>query len=375
MFIYHTSITNSLNMASTDNLLTTSALCTTCNKSLPINGDHVKCHNCGCKYHYSPCATLSQSTYNIMTAEKKFAWKCPKCRGERSKSPNTLYQTVIHEGQQQVNKQQRDEEYEHNEDQRNFNSKKYKELSLNTVNSNVSELKSEFSLLKASVSKDMYDIKTSIQLLTSSLTESHNTLREEMCNAFSKLNDTMANLASEVSELKKENKEKDIRIQQMENKVNTLEQQTLSKGIEIKNVKNNELTPIDVIKTIAASVNVDLQDNDISNAYKMQKQEKIIIDFCSLNKKRELMAKIVRHRVKGDVIHKNLNENNNSSNNIYINDQLTAHNRRILWLAKVKAKETGWKFVWVKNGNIMIKKTENTAALIISNACDLEHIV
>lgn len=282
---------------------------------------------------------------------------------------------MIHEGQQQVNKQQRDEEYEHNEDQRNFNSKKYKELSLNTVNSNVSELKSEFSLLKASVSKDMYDIKTSIQLLTSSLTESHNTLREEMCNAFSKLNDTMANLASEVSELKKENKEKDIRIQQMENKVNTLEQQTLSKGIEIKNVKNNELTPIDVIKTIAASVNVDLQDNDISNAYKMQKQEKIIIDFCSLNKKRELMAKIVRHRVKGDVIHKNLNENNNSSNNIYINDQLTAHNRRILWLAKVKAKETGWKFVWVKNGNIMIKKTENTAALIISNACDLEQIV
>lgn len=54
----------------------------------------------------------------------------------------------------------------------------------------------------------------------------------------------------------------------------------------MKNVQNKELSGNDVIKTIAATADVDVQDSDISNAYRLkQKEDTIIIEFCSLNKK------------------------------------------------------------------------------------------
>lgn len=89
------------------------------------------------------------------------------------------------------------------------------------------------------------------------------------------------------------------------------------------------------------------------------------------------MSKIHRHRIVVNELNKQ-NENNinknNTTNYIFINDQLTPHNRRMLWLAKTKASESKWDFVWVRNGNIIAKKTENSTPIIIYNASDIEVI-
>lgn len=68
-------------------------------------------------------------------------------------------------------------------------------------------------------------------------------------------------------------------------------------------------------------------------------------------------------------------KNNQNSDFIYINGQLTAHNRHLMWLAKNNARETGWKFVWYRNGHIVAKKkNENSSTIVILNACDIELI-
>ena len=91
------------------------------------------------------------------------------------------------------------------------------------------------------------------------------------------------------------------------------------------------------------------------------------------------MEKIERHRVDAKTINdENNTEGNNSNNNnskyLYINDQLTFNNRQLLWLAKTKAKECNWKFVWVRNGKIFARKNENSSLNIINNAADIESI-
>lgn len=64
------------------------------------------------------------------------------------------------------------------------------------------------------------------------------------------------------------------------------------------------------------------------------------------------MSKIQRHRIDASIV----NKDNKENKFIYINDHLTAFNRRLLWSAKTKAKECGWKFVWVRSGMICAKK-------------------
>ena len=140
------------------------------------------------------------------------------------------------------------------------------------------------------------------------------------------------------------------------------------------------MSAFDVVKKIAASINVDITEDDISKAYRLKKQEdKIIVEFSSLKKKSELMEKIERPRVDAKTINdENNTEGNNSNTNnskyLYINDQLTFNNRQLLWLAKTKAKECNWKFVWVRNGKIFARKNENSSLNIINNAADIESI-
>lgn len=121
-------------------------------------------------------------------------------------------------------------------------------------------------------------------------------------------------------------------------------------------------------------MDVTINDIDIDKAYRLRKQSnKIIIEFASLNKKVELMSKIKRHRVEANII--NTNDNNDSSVKfIYVNDQLTFNNRQLLWIAKTKAYEAKWKYVWVKNGKIFARKNETTPSIIITNATDIESI-
>ena len=57
-------------------------------------------------------------------------------------------------------------------------------------------------------------------------------------------------------------------INTLETRIDKLEQQNIAKNIEIKNVTNEEMSPNEVIKTIAASLNVKMHENDICNAYR-----------------------------------------------------------------------------------------------------------
>lgn len=185
---------------------------------------------------------------------------------------------------------------------------------------------------------------------------------------------SISSLTAQIFELNDKDKKKETQIKSMDARINKLEQQMLINNIEIKNAQNNEISAVEVIKKIAASKNVELKDDDINKAYRLKRKEnKIIVEFSTLNKKLELMSKIERHRVDAEIINTD-GENNSNIKYIYINDQLSYNNRQLLWIAKTKAKESKWKFVWVRNGNIFARRNENSPSILISNAADIESI-
>lgn len=58
---------------------------------------------------------------------------------------------------------------------------------------------------------------------------------------------------------------------------------------------------------------------------------------------------------------------------IYIDEQLTQENGALFKTARERGKKLGTKFVWIKNGVILMKQTEESQAFSIRNESDLEH--
>lgn len=50
-------------------------------------------------------------------------------------------------------------------------------------------------------------------------------------------------------------------------------------------------------------------------------------------------------------------------------------NRRLLWLAKIRAKENDYKFVWTSEGKVFVRKQAKASAIRIATENDLSKIV
>ncbi|KAI8117059.1 hypothetical protein CVS40_10971 [Lucilia cuprina] len=302
-----------------------------------------------------------------MYGEKKTSWKCHICK-PRNRSPNTLYQSVVFDDNNAKKKARADDE----DDNGNEQAKKFKEnMSLTFVNNKLCKVESDVSEFKSDlkeVKTTMVEMKDEIHTTLSSISTTLSTLVTQI----KELSERDKQRENQINELIEKDKQKEQQINAMQSEINKLQQQQLSKNIEIKNIENKQMSDFEIVKTIATSVNVEIREGDIDRTYRIKKQNKIIVEFASLNKKAEFMSKIVRHRVDAKLI--NTENQCNKHNFIYLNDELTFNNRRLLWMAKMKAKENNWKYVWVNNGNICARKNENSPLFVIKNATDIESI-
>lgn len=55
-------------------------------------------------------------------------------------------------------------------------------------------------------------------------------------------------------------------------------------------------------------------------------------------------------------------------------DNLTARNKHLLWLAKVKAREHAYQFVWQRNGRVLVRKRQGGQVIQIKSEDDLSKI-
>lgn len=59
---------------------------------------------------------------------------------------------------------------------------------------------------------------------------------------------------------------------------------------------------------------------------------------------------------------------------VHINNQLTRQNRHLLWVAKEKAKQGGWSYVYESAGKLLARKNESNQAILISTVNDVGKI-
>ena len=144
----------------------------------------------------------------------------------RNRSPNTLYQAFVFDETNNKKQARVDDEEENNE---NDQSKKFKEdMSLTSINKKLCSF-------EADIKSEIKDVKTTMEKLINS---SHVQLTNEIHNALATITNTLSTLTDQVKELSEKGKQRDIQMNSMEIRINDLEQQMISKNIEIKNVSS-----------------------------------------------------------------------------------------------------------------------------------------
>ncbi len=61
-------------------------------------------------------------------------------------------------------------------------------------------------------------------------------------------------------------------------------------------------------------------------------------------------------------------------NPVFLNDSLSPARRRLLAQARQLRKDLGYKYIWLRNGNILLRKEENAPVVEIRTQADLNEL-
>ncbi|KAL4714778.1 hypothetical protein ACJJTC_002637 [Scirpophaga incertulas] len=224
-------------------------------------------------------------------------------------------------------------------------------------------LTSEIKLLRGDVS----ELKDHIKSLTDHLSQCNDRINE--CEAKIRSRDAdIINLKSTVSILR----------EQLNNKSQAL----LKNEVEIANVNefpNESLQHI--VKNIAFKIGFGLEEQDIDYVSRVGPRNHQSTKENSERLPRPITVRFIR-RLKRDEFLKAARSRhpisssdlkiNGVDRNLYFNERLTQSNRQLFRSTKLRARELGFRFCWVKNGTILVRKQEGNPSMAIRTNEDLD---
>ena len=178
-----------------------------------------------------------------------------------------------------------------------------------------------------------------------------------------------------ISELRNQMKEKE---QELRDNVREFEQHYRNNYIELHNVgkmEGEESKDLEeVIMRVGREVGVVIEREEIEAIHRIptrnkNKHEPIIVHLSSRRKRNELLQAKKNKRITQDKIIRN-----GKTDLIYINESLTKYHKELLYKAKGKAAEKGYKFTWTKEGKIYMRMNETSTVKRIRNEGDLEKL-
>ncbi|XP_045777000.1 uncharacterized protein LOC123875295 [Maniola jurtina] len=223
--------------------------------------------------------------------------------------------------------------------------------------------------LKQMVRAELQSMKNEITSLESSvifLNNNYETTKTEITTYRDSLKD-----------LQKENINLINTVQDLTTRLNVMEQHNRSSNLEFQCVpehKNENL--ISIITQISKVISCDLKQNDIHHCTRVAKTNK------DDNRPRSIVVKLASPRLRDTFLANTIKFNKANPNDkintshigmggnkapIYVAEHLSPTNKKLHAAARLASKEKGYKFVWVKQGRVFMRKAENTDYVYVKN--------
>lgn len=327
------------------------------------------------------CANITPKHYSLMDQERKNAWTCQECFSKKPKIDNSntpvRFTLTNHPSDCDDDTTLRDEE--------NVTTRTKKQRTVSDSGASYvtedklrSIIKQEItSIIKQLVSENLSNISQQISGFHESLSF-FNKQYDELVKTVNERNEAINCLISRNETLSTQVSNLTVRIEQME-------QNMRSSNIEINGIpehkSENLFKTIEQLGTIVANP---VGDSDILHVTRIAKLNRdsdrprsVIVKLRSQRRRDELLAAVTKFNKT------NRNDKLNSEHlgigghrvPVFVSEHLTPANKHLHAAARKKAKESGAKFVWVRDGRVFVRKDEQSHAIYIKNEHSLKLIV
>ena len=192
---------------------------------------------------------------------------------------------------------------------------------------------------------------------------------DEIIKKFAEIDKEREEQKATVQQLRLVIEEKDIAINNLQNRVRESEQYARNRNIEITGlefVKGENL--LQVMKKIAYKIEVEYNQDDIDVIHRVPSRRSnepptVIAQFTT----RRIRDQWLKSK-KNSAIISNEVTTGLSDNAVYLNTHLTPEWKYLLWASKQYGKPKGYKLIWFKEGKIYAKKdvTDQRPVIIMS---------
>lgn len=201
-------------------------------------------------------------------------------------------------------------------------------------------------------SNQMDDFRTSVEFLSKSMDEA-----KVIMTAIRK---DYADLKKQNEELRLKNGELTETVDNLKERVRELEQYSRRNNIEISGVpataKENTLA---LVKDIGAAIGQQVEESQLMAAHRVpsfnsRRDPSLVIQFQNRMVRDKWLSS---YREKRTLLANEVNPNF-TANRVFINEHLSQENKLFLRKLKLKCKDSGFKYVWFREGKFFIRKSD-----------------
>lgn len=180
-----------------------------------------------------------------------------------------------------------------------------------------------------------------------------------------------------IEDLKNENNNLVKKVKDLELRLDDVEQYSRSNNIEILGVpeeKNEDV--FETVKKVCTALDVHVERNNIDVCHRLKKPQDshwpatIIVRFVQRDLKNQVLSK---RRVKRNFSTLHCGYQSTSAP-IYINENLCFGRKKLYKAAREAKKDKNYTFLWVRNGNILMRESEESPVKRITCLEDLEKL-
>ncbi|KAL0879324.1 hypothetical protein ABMA27_003102 [Loxostege sticticalis] len=190
--------------------------------------------------------------------------------------------------------------------------------------------------------------------------------------------DTLEKRLDEIENNLKVNSSEKRQIQMLQDKMDAMEQQARSYNIEIANLPERRgENLLAVIEKLGCVIKHPINIQDVVSIHRVPHMENtnkrpknVIVRFTTkITRDSVIAAARATKGLKSDQL-----LISGTVQNVYINEHLTAKNKQLFRSCREEAKTHNYKYVWIKNGAILVRQTDTSVIFAVRNEQDIKKI-